>query len=101
MTFFEEPLRPKDLNSCKAWSETIEKLNRIEKIPYEIISLVVKEVREDKFWRANFLSITKLRRKNPDGVMYVQAFYEKFKDKINGKTKKSGAKNATEYFRNL
>jgi hypothetical protein len=75
LTFFPEHLHPKNK---KSWLDTIEKLNRIEKVPFEDIIRIVKAVREDVFWKKNFLSLTKLRKKK-DGVMYIVSFNEKFK----------------------
>jgi hypothetical protein len=69
------------------WIETIDKLNRIDKIPFEIIEQIVKKTREDNFWSKNFLSLTKLRKKNKDGIMYVIVFNEQIKSQDNGTTK--------------
>lgn len=74
--FFPMHLHPKENTS---WLDTIEKLNRIESIPFESIESIVKKTRNDDFWSANFLSLTKLRKKNKDGVMWVIVFNEKIK----------------------
>jgi hypothetical protein len=74
LTFFPEHLHKNEQGSL----DTIEKLNRIEKVPFEDIIRIVKAVREDVFWKKNFLSLTKLRKKK-DGIMYIVSFNEKFK----------------------
>tara|TARA_R110000851_G_scaffold142856_2_gene281679 strand:- start:186 stop:887 length:702 start_codon:yes stop_codon:yes gene_type:complete len=77
LKFFPEHLHPKNQ---KTWIDTIEKLNRIDKIPFSEIERIVKATREDTFWSQNFLSMTKLRKKK-DEVYYIVIFGEKFKPK--------------------
>lgn len=89
LDYFPSNLHPK---KPKTWYEVIDKLNRIDGYSFEDIELVVKSVRNDDFWSRNFLSITKLRRKNKDGVSYFTVFVEKFKQKeqtINRQTKET------------
>ena len=83
---FPETLHPKE-NQESNWKQTIDQLNRIEKLPFDFIEKIVNLARSDDFWSKNFLSITKLRKKNKDGVMYVQYFYERFKNEKQGITK--------------
>jgi hypothetical protein len=77
LEFFPEHLHPKNKNT---WLDTIEKLNRIDGVPFLEIERIVKAVREDPFWGKNFLSMTKLRKKK-DEVYYIVIFGEKFKPK--------------------
>lgn len=83
LKYFPEQLRPKTVNITNNWLETIEKLNRLDKIPFEKIVEIVKNTREDDFWSKNFMSLVKLRNKK-DGVPYVVIFNEKFSS--NGNT---------------
>ena len=85
LKYFDQHLHPKDENN---WLEVIDKLNRIDKIPFETIEDITKWAREDNFWKTNFLSLTKLRKKNPDKLMYIIVFNEKRK---NGKQNSSSA----------
>lgn len=78
LNFFSENLHPKNETQKNNWLESIEKLNRIENIPFEVIEEITKKTREDDFWSKNFLSLCKLRKKNNDGIMYIQVFYERF-----------------------
>ena len=75
---FPEDLRPNE-KEIVSWLDTIEKLNRIDSIEFDDISLLVQAVRKDSFWSKNFLSLTKLRKKNKDKVVYWKVFREKFK----------------------
>lgn len=90
---FPDTLHPKDEKTKNNWLETIDKLNRIDKLPFEFIEDVTRKTREDHFWSDNFLAMTKLRKKNPDGVPYVVVFYEKFIK--NEEIKRNNQKGAT------
>lgn len=70
------------------WLDTIEKLNRIDGIPFEKIVEITKAARQDDFWSKNFLSLPKLRKKDKNGVPYVVVFNERF----NNQTNKSSSK---------
>tara|TARA_R110002096_G_scaffold85214_4_gene196172 strand:- start:65 stop:916 length:852 start_codon:yes stop_codon:yes gene_type:complete len=83
LEYFSPALHPDETQKPK-WLDTIDKLNRIDGIPFELIEKVAKKVRSDAFWSKNFMSITKLRKNNPDGVKYITFFYEKFKNTTNG-----------------
>lgn len=84
---FPETLHPKTNQIRQKWLETIEKLHRIDKIPFYYIVEITKLARSDDFWSKNFLSITKLRKKNREQIPYIQVFHERFKPK----PKKGGA----------
>lgn len=81
INYFPDHLQPKDEKTKTAWLSVIEKLNRIDKIPFDIIIKIVKKTRADEFWSANFLSLMKLRKKDKNGIMYVVIFNEKIKSK--------------------
>jgi hypothetical protein len=78
LEFFPEHLHPKNK---KTWLSVIEKLHRIDKVPYEEIVRLTELARKDSFWSKNFLSLTKLRMKDKQKVMYIVVFSEKFKAK--------------------
>ena len=78
--YFPEHLRPNNEKKKNQWLDTIDKLERVDKIPFEIIENVVMKTRADEFWSKNFLSLTKLRKKNRDDVMYIVAFNEQIKN---------------------
>ena len=94
LSFFSENLHPKNPND---WMKCIDELIRIDKIPPEIILEATQRARADSFWNENFLSLTKLRKKNPDGIQYIVVFYEKFlKPKSNEINKRNNSKGVTE-----
>jgi hypothetical protein len=101
LKYFDENLHPKTETQKNNWLDTLDKLNRIEKLEFHLIQKIVKKTREDEFWSKNFLSITKLRAKNKEQIMYVVVFYEKFK--TNGKTnsKETGSTVSKEYINGI
>lgn len=88
LKYFDEHLQPKTAKEKNLWCDTVDKLNRIDGIPFEEIERIVKATREDDFWAKNFLSLNKLRRKNDDDIKYIVVFNERLKNK-NGQTKSS------------
>jgi hypothetical protein len=98
LIFFEEHLRPVDEKQENSWKETIEKLNRIEKIPLAKIIEITEKARADDFTRKNsFHSLNKLRTKK-EGMYYITIFNEKFKNNgnTNGKSVAEIGKRAME-----
>lgn len=76
---FTADLKPKDEAEEVKWLDVVDKLNRLDHLQFDDIALIVKTVRNDKFWSKNFLTLRKLRRKNNDGIPYWKVFREKFK----------------------
>jgi hypothetical protein len=58
------------------WADIIEKLKRIDGLSFEEIEEIVKFGRNNDFWSRNFLSIAKLRKKDPNDVKYFIVFKE-------------------------
>ena len=56
------------------WNDCIDKLIRIDKKQKKEIEEVVKWARNDDFWKRNFLSLLKLRKKDSNGIMYYDVF---------------------------
>lgn len=75
---FDSDLRPNEKDII-TWLDTIEKLNRIDKLSFDDILAITIAARSDKFWKKNFCSMLKLRRKDKDKVPYWKVFKEKFK----------------------
>jgi len=94
---FDDHLRPSKEAAKNNWMDTIDKLNRIDNIPFEMIHQITKHIRKDDFWSKNFLSLTKLRKTNGDGVKYVVVFYEKLKSNNNGKNKSTSSEDMRDY----
>jgi hypothetical protein len=72
--FFPEDLRPKTEKQKAAWIDTLDKLIRIDKNSPEEIKKVIRKTRENDFWKSNFLSVLKLRRKNKEEISYYTVF---------------------------
>ena len=68
-------LRPEIKPNENTWKEAFDKLIRIDKKEIYEIKLLCERVSLDTFWRNNFLSPSKLRDKDKNGVNY----YDKFK----------------------
>ena len=83
LVHFPQHLIPEQKSLWK-WAEVIDKLNRIDNVPFNLILEIVEKTRADDFWCRNFLSIPKLRSKNKEGIKYVVVFNEQIKKK-NGK----------------
>ena len=76
LNYFDIHLHPENKNS---WLDTIDKLNRIDNIPFEVIENITRQTRQDDFWSKNFLSLNKLRQKQKSsGVKYIVVFNENF-----------------------
>lgn len=58
------------------WSKTIEELIRLDEYTEEQIEKAVKTAREHHFWKKQFLSLTKLRKKDKQGIKYIQVFLQ-------------------------
>jgi hypothetical protein len=84
LLFFPEEIRPKLATGVLNWKNTIDKLNRLDKIPFEKIIEITKKTRADSFWAKNFLSLTKLRLKQKTSdLYYIQVFNEQIKSNGN------------------
>ena len=86
--FFDEDCRPKTEKQIQDWYDTLDKLIRIDGHSPEHIHDVIKRARMDDFWRQNFLSVLKLRKKNKEGITYFTVFEKKLNY---GTTKTIGA----------
>lgn len=80
LNYFPDDLKPKTDSAKNKWLDTIEKLNRLDKVEFVAIEYIVAWARKDDFWSTNFMSMLKLRRTNKDGVKYVTVFIHKIKD---------------------
>ncbi len=76
-TLDNKNMHPKNLKEKISWLKAIEECKSIDGYSFEQILDVVEYFREDAFWNTNFLSPLKLRRKNKEGIKFVDFFYEK------------------------
>lgn len=63
------------------WLACINDLIRMDKYSAAELMEIIRFAREDPFWSKNFLSILKLRKKDKEGVKYIDRFSEQFKTK--------------------
>ena len=75
---FPKQTQPKTKTEKLKWLSELDKLQRLDGYNPRQIYLICSKVRNDNFWSQNFLSITKLRQKNGDGVKYIQSFEYRF-----------------------
>ena len=72
---------PETINLKANWQESFAKayddLVRIDKRSMEGIKEVCRWARMDKFWKTNFMSPSKLRDRNKDGIIWFDVFVEK------------------------
>lgn len=80
---FEETEYPDTQKLIDSWKDTIDKLNRIDGLSFDDIRHLVQKVKQDDFWKGQFQSINKLRKRNKDGVIYWKYFLNKFKNEQN------------------
>jgi len=74
-SYFPEDITKRlNRNDKLKWSDTVEKLIRLDEYTKEQIERAVEIGRKDNFWKNNFLSITKLRKKDKQDVKYIQVF---------------------------
>jgi hypothetical protein len=81
--FFDPDFLPKTQKQEEEWLDCFDKLIRIDGQAPEEILRVTFWARSDNFWRLNFLSFPKLRKKNKDGIQYFKVF----QIKLNGQNK--------------
>lgn len=96
LKYFPDHLHPKK-NQVDNWLEVLEKLHRIDNLPLHAIEKIVESTRADEFWSKNFLSLTKLRKKNRDGVLYITVFYENYLKTKEGKKNERRSTSAEKY----
>ena len=63
MKYFPEHLQPKTAAQKIKWCDVVDKLHRIDSVPYKDIEEVTRGARNDEFWASVFLSLPKLRKK--------------------------------------
>jgi len=89
---FTELYRPKKEADKKKWLEVIDKVNRIDGYDFKLLYRIIYWARNDDFWFKNFQSILKLRKKNNDGILYVDYFKEIVEPTVSKKSNQIGVK---------
>jgi uncharacterized protein YdaU (DUF1376 family) len=88
--WFAEKLKPGNLTVTKTlrnqwalvWFHLRETDNRDN---VDEMNAAIEWARGDPFWNTNYKSPLKLRRKNKEGIMYIDVFIEQFRKHLNGR----------------
>ena len=75
---FPEETRPKTKDAKRKWVQIIDDLWRKDKHHPRKVYILTQRARQDNFWAQNYLSITKLRKRNKDDIKYIDLFDYKF-----------------------
>jgi hypothetical protein len=85
LKYFPNKYHPK---KHEKWLDVIDHLIRTDKRDKKEICKVIKWARTNDFWSTNFLSLTKLRKKNPDEILYYDVYLEQYNSKSKNQEKK-------------
>ena len=75
---FPPETRPKTTHEKRKWVTLIDDLWRLDKYHPRKVFLLCQKARKDEFWKNQFLTILKLRRRNKEGIKYIDFFDLKF-----------------------
>ena len=75
---FPPQTRPKTQAEKNPWLDCIDKLERLDGYSPRKVYVISQKVRSDEFWKDNFLTLLKLRKRNKDGLKYINLFEAKF-----------------------
>lgn len=79
--WFNDKMKPESIKpseaDIKAWGKIYDDLIRLDKKEKKEITDAVIWARTDDFWKNTFLSPLKLRKKDPQGIKYIDVFIEK------------------------
>jgi hypothetical protein len=92
INMFPELYKPKDKINKKNWLDVIDKLNKIDKYEFDLLYKIIYYARHNDFWINNFKSIMKLRKKNKDGISYVDYFKDIIQPNVSAKSNQIGSR---------
>lgn len=80
LPFFDERFKPHNSHNQNEWLDQLDKLNRIDGFDWDEIKNTIIWARQNDFWKANFLSIAKVRlRSAKNGETKFSNMNEQFK----------------------
>jgi len=71
---FPKKFHPKNDSQIKRWEKTLDHLQRIDGYNLRNVYKIVKHIREDHFWKNQFLSLPKLRNVDKNGDKWIYRF---------------------------
>ena len=71
---FEDRYHPKTKLQEQKWIECLDKIQRVDGYDLREVYQVAQDLRNDDFWKVNFLSLLKLRNRDKNGILYVDRF---------------------------
>ena len=71
---FEDRYHPKTKHQEQKWIECLDKIQRVDGYDLREVYQVAQDLRNDDFWKVNFLSLLKLRNRDKNGILYVDRF---------------------------
>lgn len=74
LKYFDEAAIPKNELQTNKWKICWERLLELDGYDAETVFSVIKWALNDRFWSKNFNSVLKLRRKDPDGMKFIDRF---------------------------
>ena len=79
VNLFDLKYRPKTKTQIKNWMQCLDRCVRIDKYDLKELYLVCKYMRNNDFWKHNFLTLLKLRNHDKNGIFYIDRFFEIYK----------------------
>jgi hypothetical protein len=76
VALFDSRYHPKTDAQIKKWKVCLDRCVRIDKYSLDEVYLAVKNARQSEFWKNNFLTLTKIRNHDKNGIMYIHRFIE-------------------------
>ncbi len=73
---FDLRYQPKSDTQIKNWKQCLDRCVRIDGYTLDEVYLAVKNVRNNDFWKNNFLTLLKLRNHDKNGIMFIHRFIE-------------------------
>ena len=78
ISLFPEKFQPHTEPQKINWINEINDIYRLDGVEPKVLYRLIENIRSDSFWSRNFLTIMKLRKKNKDGIKYLDMFFEKY-----------------------
>ena len=78
VSLFPKKFQPQTEPQKLSWLKEVADIHRLDGVEPKVLYRLVENIRNDAFWGQNFLTLMKLRKKNKEGIKYLDMFFEKF-----------------------